>query len=59
MCNCLPASGKSLAIDFDKFFNKEEDYSRETPETGLSGKGTKERMKVDEKTEELEFWKED
>ena len=37
----------------------EEDYSRETPETGLSGKGTKERMKVDEKTEELEFWKED
>ncbi len=46
-------------IDFDKFFNKEEDYSRETPDTGISGKGTKDRMKVDEKTDELEFWQED
>jgi len=54
-------------IDFEKFkalvdSGKEftsEDYLRKTPETGLSGKGTKDVVKklVNEDTDELEFWK--
>ncbi len=50
-------------LDFDKFFadipNDTEglSYSRETPETGISGKDTPGRVFIDEKTEELEFWK--
>ena len=54
-------------INFPKFHelikeNKEIealDYSIKTPSTGLSGKGTVDRMpKIDESTNELEFWKE-
>ena len=53
-------------IDFEKFntlINSGKDFSTEeflaeTPETGLSGKGTKENIKIDEKTDELEFWQE-
>jgi len=52
-------------IDFEKFHNLalsgEEvmDYSKPTPQTGLSGKGTLTGIKVDEWTDELEFWEED
>ena len=36
------------------------DYLKKTPQTGISGRGTVERMpKIDEKTNELEFWTEE
>ncbi len=35
-----------------------EDYLKKTPNTGLSGKGTVENIKVNESTDELEFWEE-
>ena len=54
-------------IDFSRFHalvnSKKDfgslDYSCRTPQTGLSGRGTVENMKVDETTDELEFWSED
>jgi tRNA wybutosine-synthesizing protein 1 len=55
-------------IDFPKFHKLSNegkeinamDYSIKTPKTGLSGKGTVENMiKVNEKTDELEFWEEE
>ncbi len=34
-----------IGIDFKKFFSGEEDYSKEIKDIGLSGKGTKDRMR--------------
>ncbi len=45
-------------IDFNKYHNGVKDYSIPTPQTGLSGKGTLTDIKVDEWTDELEFWEE-
>ena len=54
-------------IDFPKFHELSNsgveftsmDYLKRTPQTGISGRGTAERIKVDETTDELEFWTEE